>query len=82
VTRADLESFDLVLAMDDDNFNGLTKLASAANRSKVVKFCSLCTRHPDREVPDPYYGGAQGFEHVLDLMEDGCGELLARILAR
>jgi protein-tyrosine phosphatase len=82
VTRADLDAFDLVLAMDDDNFAGLMKLASATNRHKVVKFCSFCTRHPDREVPDPYYGGAEGFDHVLDLMEDGCGTLLARITAR
>lgn len=82
VTRADLDAFDLVLAMDDDNFRGLLQLASDANRHKVHRFCSYCTRHPDREVPDPYYGGVAGFEYVLDLMEDGCQGLLGQLLAQ
>ena len=82
VTRADLDVFDLVLAMDDSNYRGLIQLASEHNRHKILPFCSLCTRHADREVPDPYYGDAGGFDYVLDLMEDGCRALLAQLTRR
>jgi len=79
VTRADLDAFDLILAMDDDNYRGLMALASDQHREKIRRFCSYCSRHPDKEVPDPYYGGSAGFEHVLDLMEDGCKGVLAQL---
>jgi protein-tyrosine phosphatase len=44
-------------------------------------FCEFCTEHSQTEVPDPYYGGAQGFELVLDLLEDGCAEITRRLKA-
>jgi protein-tyrosine phosphatase len=43
--------------------------------------CSYCKRHTESEVPDPYYGGPQGFEKVLDLLEDACESLLDSIVA-
>jgi protein-tyrosine phosphatase len=46
---------------------------------KTRLFCEFCTDHQEREVPDPYYGGEQGFELVLDLLEDGCRGVLAHI---
>ena len=47
-------------------------LKSSDDEKKVRSFCSFVTQYKDTEVPDPYYGGARGFEHVMDLMEDGC----------
>jgi protein-tyrosine phosphatase len=79
VQRHDLDDFDLVLAMDDANHRALLRLAGEHNRHKLGRFCEHLTRHDDREVPDPWYGGPEGFEYVLDLLEDGCEALLARI---
>jgi protein-tyrosine phosphatase len=79
ITREDLDSFDLILAMDDANYRAVLKLSNERNRDKVKRFCSYCVRHQDAEVPDPYYGGAAGFEHVLDLLEDGCTQILEAI---
>ena len=79
VQRHDLDDFDLVLAMDEANHAALLRLSSARNRHKLERFCSFLTRHPDREVPDPWYGGAAGFDYVLDLLEEGCETLLAHI---
>lgn len=80
VTVADLDRFDLVLAADRDNLADLQALATNdSQRLKLRLFCTLCTQHPDEEIPDPYYGGDAGFEHVLDLLEDGCTNLLDQI---
>jgi len=77
VVTEDLDQFDLVLAMDQENLRDLQNLASNdEQRSKIKAFCEFCVEHDDREVPDPYYGGDQGFEHVLDLLEDGCNQIL------
>ncbi|WP_221031536.1 low molecular weight protein-tyrosine-phosphatase [Actomonas aquatica] len=77
-TADDFADFDLILTMDEDNRrNVLALAATAADRAKVRAFCSFCSEHDETEVPDPYYGGPQGFEHVLDLLEDGCAGVLA-----
>lgn len=77
VTAEDLDAFDLILAMDHDNHRNVTRLARTdAQRERVKLFCTFCQRHLEREVPDPYYGESQGFEYVLDLLEDGCGGVL------
>ena len=81
VTRQDIDRFDLILAMDNDNHAGLMRLVTSHNRHKVRMFCDYCTRHDEREVPDPYYGGPDGFEHVLNIMEDGCQEILRLLRA-
>ena len=73
----DLNKFDLVITMDDENYSNVLALASnEKEREKVRNFCDYCREHTDTSVPDPYYGGADGFEHVLDLLEDGCANLL------
>lgn len=82
VTRDDLDQFDLILAMDDDNYAQLLKMSTQHNRYKIKKFCSYCVRHDDRFVPDPYYGDSQGFEHVLDLLDDGCEQILLQITSQ
>jgi len=83
VTLADLETFDLVLAMDRENRADLLRLACDADqRSKVRLMCDFLTRHDAQEVPDPYYGGAGGFERVLDLLEDACDGLMRHLTDR
>ncbi|MBK1878299.1 low molecular weight phosphotyrosine protein phosphatase [Pelagicoccus mobilis] len=79
VTPSDLDEFDLILAMDNENFADLERLSTPANRHKVRRFCEFCIQYPNTEVPDPYYGGARGFEIVLDLLEDGCKQILKQI---
>lgn len=77
----DFEQFDLILAMDQENYrNILLPDAAKAYRHKVFLMCDFCTRHPDREVPDPYYGGAEGFNYVIDLLKDACEGLLDKIV--
>ncbi|MGE4550769.1 MAG: low molecular weight protein-tyrosine-phosphatase [Opitutales bacterium] len=79
-TPNDFEGFDLMLAMDYYNLSELRSIAPDAERAqKILPFCEYLTEHEDLEVPDPYYGGSRGFDIVLDLLEDGCGNLLASI---
>lgn len=76
-TKSDFEEFDLILAMDQDNFVTICSLDRAGTyRDKVKLMCDFCTRHPQREVPDPYYGGPEGFNQVIDLLLDACEGLL------
>ena len=80
VTPRDYETFDLLVAMDDENYHDLLRMASSENHEKkVVKITDYCTKFDYSEVPDPYYGGSAGFELVLDLLEDACNGLLKSI---
>jgi protein-tyrosine phosphatase len=80
VKSADLEEFDLVLVMDEDNLREVRRLdPKGTSHEKIRLFRQFCTKLPGTEVPDPYYGDAADFEHVLDLMEDGCAELVNRL---
>lgn len=77
LTHKDLRDFDLILAMDKANLADARRLAATREeREKIKLFTSYCREHDHHEVPDPYYGGDNGFEHVLDLVEDGCAGLL------
>ena len=80
VEGADLERFDWILVMDRDNLNDVQIMAShhAKGDARVAMFCDFCDEHEEEEVPDPYYGGPEGFEKVLDLLEDGCRGLIRR----
>jgi len=84
VTRADLENFDLVLAMDHNNLAVLHQLASAP-REHIRLFGSFLEQAAPGStvpsVPDPYYGGMDGFELVLDMIELACPSLLGHCLA-
>jgi len=78
----DLETFDLVLTMDQDNLhavNGLAREAGARATARIQPMLSYGRRYSEAEVPDPYYGGDAGFEHVLDLLEDACEALLEEL---
>ena len=55
------------------------RLASPAQQQRLRRLTDYCQRFDDTEVPDPYYGGDRGFEHVLDLVEDACAQLLRSI---
>lgn len=80
VDAADLETFDLILVMDADNLANVRALDHRQQyHDKIRLFCEYCTEHDEKYVPDPYYGGEAGFEHVLDLLEDGCTNLLKEI---
>ena len=77
VMPADLAEFDLILAMDEQNLRDLRALdPQGLHAQKVRLFCEFCTEHEEKEVPDPYYGGPEGFDHVLDILADGCAGVL------
>ena len=81
VREEDFERFDMVIAMDDNNYEALFRLApSREAQFKIFRFREFLRRHPDWSyIPDPYYEGHEGFELVLDLLEDGCATLLSEI---
>ena len=79
VVDADFDQFDLILAMDWDNLALLEERCPPALRHKLGRLTEHCRRHDSPVVPDPYAGGAQGFEEVLDLVEDACDGLLLLI---
>ena len=80
VKQADFKKFDYLLAMDKSIFRSLERMAnSEAERKKIVMMTDFLTKHNYDEIPDPYYGGAQGFELVLDLLEDACEGFLEKI---
>ncbi|PIA39232.1 hypothetical protein AQUCO_02700427v1 [Aquilegia coerulea] len=90
IRPSDFKDFDLILAMDRQNKEDILgalerwkfkeTLPDDAHK-KVKLMCSYCKKHGESEVPDPYYGGPQGFEKVLDLLEDACESLLDNIVA-
>ena len=82
VRTLDFEEFDLIVAMDDSNYESLRSLApSVEAERKIVRMIDFCRLHPHYyAIPDPYYEGASGFELVLDLLEDACAGLLESIL--
>lgn len=79
ITEADFAQFDLVLAMDWDNLALAQDLCPPAHLAKVKRLTEFCVRLSSPVVPDPYYGGAQGFSEVLDLVEDACEGLLQHV---
>lgn len=76
VSEEDFEHFDLVLAMDKDNLALLQRKCPAHLQHKLKLMMSYASHSPSDVVPDPYYGGTQGFETVLDYLEDASTGLL------
>jgi protein-tyrosine phosphatase len=74
--QADFQRFDLILAMDRDHHSILLRMARLSATHKLKLVMSYARRFEEEEVPDPYYGGPQGFERVLDLLEDAAQGLL------
>jgi len=81
VRPEDFERFDYILAMDDNNYEALHRLAPSREAARVIyRMVEFTRSHPEWSyVPDPYYEGREGFELVLDLLEDGCEGLFASI---
>lgn len=81
VRRSDFSDFDLIVAMDDSNYDRLRAFAATSEEeAKVVKMIDFQRHHPQYDcVPDPYYEGAAGFELVLNLLEDTCASLIDRL---
>jgi protein-tyrosine phosphatase len=69
IEAADFETFDLVLAVDAENLDRLRRMAPPGAPARVRAFAAA-------DVPDPYYGGPDGFDHVLDVLTDACTQLL------
>ncbi len=82
VCAEDFAHFDLILAMDGRNLADLLAIAPAAAHQKIQLFLDYAPEQPQREVPDPYYGGPNGFEDVLDLIEAASRGLLGWLRAR
>jgi protein-tyrosine phosphatase len=82
-SRRDFDRFDLVIAMDETNLRHLRLMAEQRLRPELCLLRRFDPSAPDgAEVPDPYSGGASGFEHVLDVCERACEGLLAHVRAR
>jgi len=75
----DFEIFDYVLAMDEDNYSLLKQICPPGMEYKLSLFLDYAPNLGIREVPDPYYGGTQGFERVLDMVEEASQGLLGMI---
>jgi protein-tyrosine-phosphatase len=80
IEAADLQRFDLILTMDDDNLATVRALDPSGRwQHRIQALTNHCQRFNSTEVPDPYYGGEAGFEQVLDLLEDACAGLLSSL---
>lgn len=75
--KLDFDNFDLILAMDRENYQDIIALDPTGKyRNKVRLMCDFCQHYDLKEVPDPYYGGPEGFDRVIDLLMDACQGLL------
>ena len=79
VDSRDFDEFDHILAMDHDNLALLARRCPPPHAHKLALFCDSDARYAGQNVPDPYYGGAQGFERVLDMSEQISGSLIERL---
>jgi protein-tyrosine phosphatase len=80
ITPQDWQLFDWLIAMDSRNWRRMQAEWPKADPARLVRLLSFCPEAPTLDVPDPYYGGEQGFNIVLDLLECGCQGLLDHIL--
>lgn len=79
-TSEDFYDFDIILVMDDSNYHNVMRLApDLDSQKKVYRMVEFSQRFGHDHIPDPYYSGADGFELVLDLLEDACEALLDRM---
>lgn len=76
----DFYNFDMIVGMDDRNIQDLIDRApDLESEKKIYRMTDFCRSKIVDYVPDPYYGGAQGFENVLDILEDACAGLLEEV---
>src|SRR5688572_31933326 len=82
VRAADFDYYDLILAMDEQNLRELRRRAPAHRHERIRLMMEFVPAAATRAVPDPYYGGPQGFEQVLDLLEEASEALLQEMLSQ
>lgn len=82
IEAADFQRFDLILAMDRGHLDEMKRRCPEALRDRIHLFLDYLPGSEGGEIPDPYYGGEAGFEHVLDLCEDAGAALLRRLTQR
>jgi protein-tyrosine phosphatase len=80
IAPGDYDRFDLLLAMDGSNYQELVQLAPRDARHKIHRLLDFAPQVGTKDVPDPFYGGAAGFDHALDLIEQAARGLLAGLL--
>ena len=81
VADSDFDAFDYILVMDGDNYSKLIQRAPAHHHDKIRRLLSFSRKYPNLDVMDPYYGGPQGFEENLDMIEDAVLGLIKEINA-
>ena len=80
VRSIDLHDFDMIVAMDDQNYEDLMHIAPSVEAThKIRRMADYLTTHKMSYIPDPYYMGTEGFTLVLDLLEEGCRNLFNQI---
>ena len=79
ITEGDYAHYDLILVMDWDNLALVQEECPPAHLGKIRRLTEFCSTHDAPVVPDPYQGGAIGFDQVLDLVEDACDGLLRHV---
>lgn len=79
VADTDFEAFDYILVMDGDNYSKLIDRAPTRHHDKIRRLLSFSRKYPNLDVVDPYYGGTQGFEENLDMIEDAVKGLIRDI---
>jgi protein-tyrosine phosphatase len=82
ISEADFERFDLILVMDEENREALHRRAPVKYRERIRLLMEFAPEASSRHVPDPYYGGPQGFEAVLDLLEEASQGLVEELIRR
>ncbi len=83
VAPEDLETFHYILAMDRDNYQELLSLSSLSeHREKINLFMQYASGLTEQEVPDPYYGGLDGFDRVMDMVEEAAQGLIQQLRKR
>jgi len=85
IVDRDLEKFDLIIAMDRENLSDILRIdppQTASNPATVKLLSSYLGDDWPSDVPDPYYGGAEGFEYVLDMIEAACPKILEELVSQ
>ena len=78
--QKDFDEFDYIVTMDNSNYRSIKKLDTGKiHEDKIFKMAKFIENYKVNEVPDPYYEGPEGFEYVLNLIEDGCRHLLNKV---
>lgn len=79
-TSLDFDNFDIIIAMDDNNYHNIIRMApDLESKKKVYRMVDFSLKYGHDHIPDPYYSGADGFELVLDLLEDACEGLINKL---